>query len=212
MNGPHQGGRLLAAGASPVEAARAMILLHGRGAPAEDILGLASVLRLEDTAFLAPQAADYSWYPLSFMAPLEANEPGLSSALARIGELFEELAAQGVPPERTVLLGFSQGACLSLEYVARNPRRYGAVIGLSGGLIGPPGTPRDYPGSLEETPIFLGCSDRDPHIPLERVQESTEVLKRLRARVTERIYPGMPHTVNDDELQHARRLITAVGG
>ena len=209
--GPHQGGRLLAAGASPADATRAMILLHGRGAPAEDVLGLAGALRLEDTAFFAPQAADYSWYPLSFLAPLEANEPGLSSALARIGELLEELQAQGVPPERTILLGFSQGACLSLEYVARNPRRYGAVIGLSGGLIGPPGTPRDYPGSLEGTPSFLGCSDRDPHIPLERVQESTEVLKRLGASVTERIYPGMPHTVNEDELQHARRLITAVG-
>ncbi len=209
--GPHQGGRLLAAGTPPEDAARAMILLHGRGAPAEDVLGLAGALRLEDTAFLAPQAAGYSWYPLSFLAPLQANEPGLSSALARIDEVVEELISRGVPPERMVLLGFSQGACLSLEHVARNARRYGGVIGLSGGLIGPPGTPRDYPGSLEETPIFLGCSDRDPHIPLERVQESTEVLKRLGASVTERIYPGMPHTVNNDELEHARRLVAAVG-
>ncbi len=208
--GPHQGGRLLAAGAQPGDAAHAMILLHGRGAPAEDVLGLAAALELDDTAFVAPQAAGNSWYPHGFLAPMEANEPGLSSALARIGEVLAELESRGVEPERTVLLGFSQGACLALEYAARNPRRYGGVVGLSGGLIGPPGTPRDYPGSLEGTPIFLGCSDRDPHIPLERVRESTAVLKRLGADVTERIYPGLPHTVNDDELEHARRLVTAV--
>ncbi len=208
--GPHQRGRLLAAGAQPADAARAMVLLHGRGAPAEDILGLAGVLKLDDTAFVAPEAAGYSWYPLSFLAPMEANEPGLSSALARIGEVIEELGARGVEPERIVLLGFSQGACLALEYAARNPRRYGGIVGFSGGLIGPPGTPRDYPGSLAGTPIFLGCSDRDPHIPLERVRESTKVLKRLGADVMERIYPGMPHTVNDDELEHARRLVAAV--
>ena len=209
--GPHQGGRLLAAGAPPADAARAMVLLHGRGAPAEDILGLAGALRLDNTAFFAPQAANYTWYPLSFLAPMEANEPGLSSGLARIGEVLDELQSHGIGPERTILLGFSQGACLSLEYAARNPRRYGGIVGLSGGLIGPFGTPRDYPGSLDGTPVFLGCSDRDPHIPLERVQESTEVLTRMGADVVERIYPGMPHTVNDDEIEHARRLAMAVG-
>ena len=209
--GPHQGGRLLAAGAQPADAARAMVLLHGRGAPAEDILGLAAALELDGTAFLAPQAAGHTWYPYSFLAPIEANEPGLSSGLVRIGEVLGELQARGVELERCILLGFSQGACLALEYAARNPRRYGAVVGLSGGLIGPPGTPREGPGSLAGTPVFLGCSDRDPHIPLERVKETAEVLRCMGAEVTERIYPGMPHTVNDDELTHARRLAAAVG-
>ena len=209
--GPHQGQPVLAAGVEPAEARRAMVMLHGRGAPAQDILGLAAALDLGDTAYMAPQAAGYSWYPLSFLAPMEANQPGLDSGLARIGEVLAELESQGVGPERTILLGFSQGACLALEYAARNARRYGGVVGLSGGLIGPKGTPRDYPGSLDGTPIFLGCSDRDPHIPLERVQESTRVLDRLGAEVTERIYPGMPHTVIDDEIEHTRRLAAAVG-
>ncbi len=208
--GPHQGGRLVTAGADPSRAARAVVLLHGRGAPAEDILGLGAALGLGDTTLLAPQAAGYTWYPQSFLAPLEANEPGLSSGLARIGEILEELEAQGVEAERTVLMGFSQGACLALEYAARNARRYGAVIGLSGGLIGPPGTPRDDPGSLDGTPVFLGCSDRDPHVPLERVQETTRVMTRLGADVSERIYRGMPHTVNDDEIERARRLVAAI--
>ena len=188
-----------------------MVLLHGRGAPAQDILGLAAALGLEATAFLAPQAAGHTWYPLSFLAPIESNEPGLSSALERIGEILAGLEERGVESERTILLGFSQGACLALEYAARNAKRYGAVVGLSGGLIGPEGTPRDYPGSLDGTPVFLGCSDRDPHIPLARVKETTEILLRLGGRVVERIYPGMPHTVNDDELEHARRLAAGVG-
>lgn len=208
---PHRDQPLLIAGAEPAAAARAMVLLHGRGAPAQDILGLAAALELDDTAFVAPQAAGCTWYPFSFLAPIASNEPGLSSALCRIGEVLAGLEERGVEPERTILLGFSQGACLALEYATRHARRYGAVIGLSGGLIGPPGTPRDYPGSLAGTPVFLGCSDRDPHIPLERVQESTRILERLGGRVTERIYPGMPHTVNDDELEHARRLASAVG-
>lgn len=187
-----------------------MILVHGRGAPAEDVLGLGQALGVGDLSLLAPQAAGYSWYPQSFLAPISANEPGLSSALALIGELLADLASRGVAPERTVLAGFSQGACLSLEYAARNARRYGGVVALSGGLIGPPGTPRDYPGTLDGTPVFLGCSDRDPHIPLARVQESTQILQRLGGTVVERIYPGMPHTVNEDEIEHVRRLIALI--
>ena len=202
--------RVLAAGSPLGQATAAMILVHGRGASAEDILSLGRELGRPDLAYLAPQAEGYTWYPYSFMAPMEKNEPGLSNGLALLGHLVERLGAEGIPPERTVLLGFSQGACLSLEYAARNARRFGAVVGLSGGLIGPPGTPRDYSGSFEGTPVFLGCSDRDPHIPLARVQESTEVLTRMGAQVTERIYPAMGHTVNEDELERVRSLVAGL--
>jgi phospholipase/carboxylesterase len=202
--------RVLAAGSPLGQATAAMILVHGRGATAEDILSLGRELGRPDLAYLAPQAEGYSWYPYSFLAPMERNEPGLSNGLALLGHLVERLEAEGIPPERTVLLGFSQGACLSLEYAARNARRFGGVAGLSGGLIGPPGTPRDYPGSFDGTPVFLGCSDRDPHIPLPRVKETTEVLTRMGASVTERIYPAMGHTVNEDELERVRELVAGL--
>ena len=202
--------RVLAAGTPLGQATAAMILVHGRGAPAEDILSLGRELDRPDLAYLAPQAPGYAWYPYSFLAPLEQNEPGLSNGLDLLGHLVERLEGAGIPPERTVLLGFSQGACLSLEFAARNAKRYGGVIGLSGGLIGPPGTPRDYQGSLADTPVFLGCSDRDPHIPLARVKETSEVLERMGARVTERIYPAMGHTVNEDEIQHVRDLLAGL--
>ena len=202
--------RVLAAGTPLGQATAAMILVHGRGASAEDILSLGRELGRPDLAYLAPQAEGYSWYPYSFLAPMERNEPGLSNGLALLGHLVERLGAEGIPPERTVLLGFSQGACLTLEYAARNARRFGGVAGLSGGLIGPPGTPRDYPGSFDGTPVFLGCSDRDPHIPLERVKETTEVLTRMGAQVTERIYPAMGHTVNEDELERVRALLAGL--
>jgi phospholipase/carboxylesterase len=202
--------RVLAAGSPLGKATAAMILVHGRGATAEDILSLGRELGRPDLAYLAPQAEGYSWYPYSFLAPMERNEPGLSNGLALLGHLVERLEAEGIPPERTVLLGFSQGACLSLEYAARNARRFGGVAGLSGGLIGPPETPRDYPGSFDGTPVFLGCSDRDPHIPLQRVKETTEVLKRMGADVTERIYPAMGHTVNEDELERVRSLVAGL--
>ncbi len=208
--GPHQGQPLVRAGRPVAEAAAAVVMVHGRGASAENILTLAGEFERDDLACLAPQAAGFSWYPYGFMAPMPENEPGLSSGLARIGEIVAQLEAEGMPAERIVLLGFSQGACLSLEFSARNARRYGAVAGLSGGLIGPPGTPRDYPGSLAGTPVFLGCSDRDPHIPLQRVDESAAVLKTMGAEVTERIYPAMGHTVNEDEMDFIRRLLREV--
>jgi predicted esterase len=210
MTGPHQKERILAVGRPASEAAAAMVMVHGRGAPAEDILGLSVELGRPDFAYRAPQAAGYSWYPYSFLAPMPQNEPGLSSGLARIGEILAQLEEEGIPPERTILLGFSQGACLSLEFAARNARRYGGVVGLSGGLIGPPGTPRDYAGSLNGTPVFLGCSDRDPHIPLERVEETAEVLAKMGGAVTKRIYPAMGHTVNEDEIDFVRRLMNEV--
>lgn len=202
--------RVLAAGTPLGQATAAMILVHGRGASAEDILSLGRELGRPDLAYLAPQAEGYSWYPYSFLAPMEKNEPGLSNGLALLGHLVERLGSEGIPPERTVLLGFSQGACLTLEYAARNARRFAGVAGLSGGLIGPPGTPRDYPGTFDGTPVFLGCSDRDPHIPLERVKETTAALARMGAQVTERIYPAMGHTVNEDELEHVRALLAGL--
>ena len=173
------------------------IFIHGRGASAEDILGLAPELGTDDVAYLAPQAAGHTWYPYSFLSPIPQNEPGITSALGVVARLVE---STGLGAERVVILGFSQGACLALEFAARNPRRYAAVVALSGGLIGPPGTPRDYLGSMENTPVFIGCSDIDAHIPVERIRESAEVFRRMEAVVDERIYPGMGHTINEDEL------------
>ena len=203
----HAGQPVATAGRPPSEATAAVILLHGRGAAAEDILTLVPEIDRPDLAYLAPQAAGFSWYPYSFMAPLEQNEPGLSSGLAVVGELRAALAAAGIGPERTVLLGFSQGACLALEFAARAARRYGGVAGLSGGLIGPPGTPRDYPGSLDGTPVLVGCSDRDPHIPLPRVRETARVMADLGGQVSEQIYPAMGHTINADEIERVRLLL-----
>lgn len=204
---PHRGQPVLATGRPLGEAEAAMILVHGRGAGAEDILGLARELGRPELAYLAPQASGSTWYPYSFLAPMERNEPGLSSGLEVLGDLLAHLESAGIPAERTVLLGFSQGACLASEFAARNARRYGGVVAFSGGLIGPPGTPRDYPGSFAGTPVFLGCSDRDPHVPRERVAESRDVFQRMGAEVTERIYPGMGHTVNEDELAFVRDLL-----
>jgi predicted esterase len=186
-----------------------MILLHGRGATAANILGLAKQFGRPEIAYLAPQAAGNTWYPRTFLAPLEENEPGLSSALRVITDLLEEIGKHELPAEKTLLAGFSQGACLALEFAARHPRRYGALIGLSGGLIGPPGTPREYSGSLDGTPVFLGCGDQDSHIPLERVEETSQVLHGLHALVTGRIYPGMGHAINEDELAFVQQLLEA---
>jgi predicted esterase len=207
VQGLHQGQPVKATG-QPLDAAKAaMIMVHGRGATAESILSLAAELDRPEFAYLAPQAAGQTWYPNSFLAPIAGNEPYLSSALAALAELLAQIEAAGIPPERTMLLGFSQGACLSLEFVARNARRYGGVAGLSGGLIGPDGTPRDYKGSLDGTPIFLGCSDVDFHIPKERVTHSAEILRRLGGQVTARLYPGMGHTVNQDEIEFVQGMM-----
>ena len=208
--GPHQGQPVLTAGEPLDKAKAAMIMVHGRGATAEDILSLTPELNQPGFAYLAPQAAGYAWYPNSFLAPIASNEPGLSSGLAVIASLLEKLAEAGIPPERTIILGFSQGACLSLEFAARNARRYGGLAGLSGGLIGPDGTPRDYPGSLDGTPVFLGCSDVDPHVPKKRVELSAEVLQRLGGNVTTRLYPRMGHTVNRDEIRQVQDIMSAL--
>jgi predicted esterase len=195
----------------PAERARAgVILLHGRGADARDILGLAPEIDPGQVAFVAPESADNSWYPFSFLAPIEQNEPGLSSGLRVIGALVARFEAAGIAPDKVLLLGFSQGACLALEYAARNARRYGAVVGLSGGLIGPPPVLREHKGTFDETPVFLGCGDADPHIPAARVEESGEVFGRMGARVTQRLYPGMGHGINQDEVAFVRDILASL--
>lgn len=209
VNDPHAGQPIKVAG-TPLEAARvAMVMVHGRGASAESILTLAPALAMEGIAFLAPQASGGTWYPYGFMSPIENNEPGISSGMRAIARTLGMITAAGIPLERAMLLGFSQGACLSSEYLARNAGRYGGLAGLSGGLIGPDGTPRDYAGSLEGTPVFLGCSDVDHHIPAARVRESAEILEQLGGDVDMRLYPGMGHLVNDDEIEAVRAMISA---
>jgi predicted esterase len=196
---------------APLKTARAAaLLLHGRGAGAEDILSLGGEFDQDDVAYLAPQAENHAWYPYSFLAALAQNEPHLSNALGSIGAALEHLAGAGFGPERIALIGFSQGGCLALEYAARHAKRYGAVAGLSAGLIGPPGTPRAYPGSFAGTPVFLGCSDVDGHVPLARVRESRDVLQRMGAEVDERIYPRMGHTVNADEIAAVSALLKQI--
>jgi phospholipase/carboxylesterase len=201
--------RVVQAG-EPLDKARAaMILLHGRGASAEDIMTVAAQLTHTGFAYLAPQAAGNAWYPNPFTAPLETNEPYLSSALEVVETLLARVE-ETIPAQRVILLGFSQGACLTLEFAARHARRYGGVVGLSGGLIGPDGTPRDYPGDFAGSPAFLGCSDVDPHLRKERVVDAGEVFKRMGAAVTVRLYPGMGHTVNQDEIDAVRAIVEAI--
>ncbi|HEX9019234.1 MAG TPA: alpha/beta hydrolase [Anaerolineaceae bacterium] len=200
--------KALVVSGAPLEQARAaVILVHGRGATARSMIPLAEEIGLPGVAYLAPQAPGNIWYPYSLLAPLEQNEPRLSRALQTLADLFERVEAANIPAARTLLLGFSQGASLSLEFTARNPRAFGGVVGLSGALIGPPGMPRAYPGSLAGAEVFLGCSDVDPFIPLERVRETERVLRGMGAQVTARIYPGMDHTVNEDELATVRDMV-----
>lgn len=197
---PHANQPVLQAGAPLSQARLVAILLHGRGATAGDILPLSREFTARDVAYLAPQAAGNTWYPYSFLKPTEQNEPALSSALRLVESLVASLGTQKVPPERVALMGFSQGACLTLEFAARHARRYAALAAFSGGLIGPPGTTRNYSGAFDGTPVFMGCSDIDPHIPVERVHESGEVFARMGAIVDKRIYLRMDHTIVGDEI------------
>lgn len=212
---PHRGLPPASAGPPPAVAEAAMVLVHGRGASAESILPLGDeVVRRRPErrriARLAPRAAGNAWYPRSFLAPIEDNEPWLSSALAALDRLFDDLGAEGVPAERVALAGFSQGACLALEYAIRHPRRFGAVVALTGGLIGPPGTQWGDAGSFAGTPFFLGAGDPDPHVPWTRVEESAETLRKMGAEVTARRYPGLGHTVNDEEIEALGALVDAI--
>jgi predicted esterase len=207
MTDPHAGQPTLSVGPPPTESRRVAILVHGRNASARNILDLVPRLDRPSLTYLAPAAANNTWYPLSFLAETEKNEPFLSSALRRLDALVADVVQSGVPRNRIVLLGFSQGACLVSEFVYRRPARYGGLVAFSGGLIGPPGTTWSDTGSFDGMPAFLGCSDVDAHVPRTRVEESAGVLARQGADVTARIYPGMGHVVSDDEIEQARVLI-----
>ena len=193
-------------------AAGAVIMLHGRGASAEDILNLAQAMYHPKLAYLAPSAANHSWYPSSFMAPREQNEPWLTSALKKVGATVQLAIDGGIPTERIVICGFSQGACLSTEFVATQPARYAGLIAFTGGLIGPPGMPMNYSGDLQGTSAFFGSGDPDPHVPWSRVQESADVIAAMNARVTTRRYPGRAHTVSADEVRHANAILAGSFG
>jgi predicted esterase len=209
-SGPHQEQTLLRKGKPLQEAKAAMILVHGRGATAQSILELASVLSHSELAYLAPQAAGNTWYPYSFLAPIPQNEPGISSGLQAIADIVTQVEAAGIPAEKIIIAGFSQGACLASEFVARNARRYGGLLVFSGGLIGPPDTPRAYDGSLHGTPVFIGCSDVDFHIPEKRVVETAVTLQALGATVIKKIYPDIGHTIIQDELDEAQKIVNAL--
>jgi phospholipase/carboxylesterase len=211
-NHPHAAGAVLQAGAALNAADLAMVLLHGRGGSAEDILELGSALHLQNVAYLAPQAAGHTWYPLSFLAPRNTNEPYLSSALAKVESVVQSLQEAGFGRERIVVGGFSQGACLATEFVASHPARYGGLVAFTGGLIGPPGSLQSSPnGELTGTPALLCSGDPDPHVPWTRVEESAAILSGMGATVTTKRYPGRPHTVTQEELELARNLLLQAG-
>jgi predicted esterase len=199
-------------GAALGKDATVVIALHGRGASPEDILGLATAFNRPDVTYLAPAAANNTWYPYSFLTEIAKNEPYLTSALSVITALVADVESAGVPRDHIVLMGFSQGACLTTEFAIRNASRFGGFLAFSGGAIGPPGTVWDESPRFDGTPIFFGCSDVDPHIPIDRVRESAEMCARMGATVTTKIYPGMGHLVNDDEIAHARVMLDRVLG
>jgi phospholipase/carboxylesterase len=203
---PHQGQPIETAGAPAQTADAAVIMLHGRGATAQSLLNLSDEFDHPGVMYLAPQAARNMWYPRSGYAPFEDNEPWFSSALECVSNALEKAVAAGIPSERTLFLGFSQGACLASEFVARNARHYGGLVVLSGSLLGPE-TRWDYEGSLDSTPVFLGCSNEDPYVPVERVRESARVFEQLSGEVTDRLYDGLGHAINDDEIQMSNTFI-----
>ena len=204
---PHLGNGILYSGSKLENATRALILIHGRGGSANSILPLSNEFELRDTLVIAPQASQNTWYPFRFIEKREMNEPDITSGLALIDAIINLLNKSGILTENIFLLGFSQGACLVLDYVARNPKNYGGVFALSGGLIGDEINKEDYSGDLNNSPIFLGCSDFDFHIPLERVYESSDIFKKLNADVNTKIYKNMGHTINDDEIAEVNKIL-----
>lgn len=209
---PHHDKPVLSKGAALQQAAGAVILVHGRGASASDILSLAGEMYYPELAYLAPEAAGHTWYPHSFLAPLAQNEPWLSSALKKIKDIVNAIVSSGIPRRKIVVAGFSQGACLSTEFVARHADQYGGLIAFTGGLIGPLGTHFQYPGSLQGMRAFFGSGDPDPHVPWQRVEASAGVLSGMGATVTAHRYPGMPHTINEAEIESARPIIEGLTG
>lgn len=204
---PHNAHPFVYSGAKLEEAKAVMIMIHGRGSTAQNILSLTDELNVDGIAYIAPQAFNYTWYPYSFLSPVKMNEPGRSSGLSVINSMVNQLNESGFTSDKIFLLGFSQGACLSLEYAARFPKKVAAVFGLSGGLIGDQSELINYPGDLYGTEIFLGCSDIDPHIPLQRINETEQIFLSLNAKVEKRIYKGMGHTVNNDEIDYIKKII-----
>ena len=210
FKGPHQSMTRVETGAPIEKAKAAMIMIHGRGASAESIIGLANEIeQRNDITFLAPKAQSNTWYPYSFLAPTVQNQPHLNSGLQAVFDAMNYALGNGIPKDKIFFLGFSQGACLASEFVARHPARYAGVFALSGGVIGDEVKPELYTGDLKQTPYFIGCSDVDSHIPLERVNESAELYKKLNADVTKVIYPDMAHTINADEMKHVNNIINA---
>lgn len=207
MSGPHQDQQLVTGETTLSEASAAAVLVHGRGATARSIIQMGAEFQQEGLALLAPQAARNTWYPNSFLSPVEQNEPGRTSGLQAIEDAITEAAEAGIPTDRVLVIGFSQGACLASEFVARNPKRYGGLVALSGGLIGETIDESEHGGDIEGTPVFLGCSDVDPHIPRERVDITASVFERLNGDVEKRIYEGMGHSVNEDELEYVASLV-----
>ncbi len=207
FNTPHQNQPVAVTGADIDEATKAMIMIHGRGATAQSILGLSKEFKnTENFVFLAPQASGNTWYPYSFLAPRDHNQPGVDSGLQTITDIILKLNEQGISNENIFLLGFSQGACLASEFAVRNPDKYAGVVALSGGIIGDSININEYMGDLKETPLFMGCSDIDAHIPVQRLDETEKVFKKLGASVQKNIYPGMGHLVNEDEIRHIQEL------
>ncbi|MEO8860528.1 MAG: dienelactone hydrolase family protein [Ginsengibacter sp.] len=198
---------ILVAGKSLNEASKVLIMVHGRGGNAEDILGLAEHLNVKDFALIAPQAKDNSWYPYSFLSPLSQNDPLLSSALSTLNEIVDDLKLQNFLTEHIYFAGFSQGACLTLEFVTRNATKYGGVVAFTGGLIGDRINSLNYNGDFQNTPVFLGSSNPDPHVPVDRVKASEKILKNMHADVTVKLYDNMGHTISLDEINEANKLV-----
>lgn len=198
---------IITAGKELTRDSTVLIMLHGRGGSAEDILSLASYLDAKDFTLLAPQATNNTWYPYSFLAPPSQNEPWLSSALNLLKELLDELNAKEIRSQNIFFLGFSQGACLTLEFVTRNADRYGGIVAFTGGLIGDKIYNENYKGDFQNTPIFIGTSNPDPHVPVERVYATTNILKDMNAHVTEKVYSNMGHTISQDEIEQANKIV-----
>jgi phospholipase/carboxylesterase len=198
---------IITAGKELTKGSKVLIMLHGRGGSAEDILSLASYLDVNDFTLMAPQATNNTWYPYSFLAPPSQNEPWLSSALDALKELLDELNAKGISSENIFFLGFSQGACLTLEFVTRNANKYGGIVAFTGGLIGDKIYNQNYKGDFQNTPVFIGTSNPDPHVPVERVYATTNILKTMNADVTEKVYNNMGHTINQDEIDLANKIV-----